>query len=255
MSPRARTRAGTWWSSRRESPGVTAVPTDLEPVAELLFGDRFPLALRFAEHLATTGTERGLIGPREVPRLWERHLLNCAVVAELVPPGSLVADVGSGAGLPGLVLAIARPDLRMTLVEPLLRRTVWLGEVVDDLGLDTVTVYRGRAEEWPGPRFPVVTARAVAELGRLWGWCGPMLEADGRLLALKGESAEEELATVRDELPGLERASVHRCGQGRLEPATVVVELIRDGSPWPRSRSGRRPRDAGAVGRRSRSRR
>lgn len=212
---------------------MSEVPAGSVPVVEALFGDRLPLARRFAEHLATTGTERGLIGPRELPRLWDRHLVNCAVVGELIPAAVRVADVGSGAGLPGVVLAIARPDLRVTLVEPLLRRTVWLAEVVEDLGLDGVTVHRGRAEEWRGAGFTVVTARAVAELGRLWGWCGPMVEPGGRLLALKGETAEEELAAAREALPALAEASVRRCGEGRVDQPTVVVELTRAAGPWP----------------------
>jgi 16S rRNA (guanine527-N7)-methyltransferase len=211
---------------------VTEVPAGLAAAVEVLFGDRAALGVRFAEHLAGTGVERGLIGPREVPRLWERHLLNCAAVAGLVPAGVEVADVGSGAGLPGLVLAIARPDLRMTLVEPLLRRTVWLDEVVQDLGLSGVTVHRGRAEEWAGPVFEVVTARAVAELGRLWGWCGPMVRPGGRLLALKGETAEEELAAARPGLSEVAEATVHRCGEGLLAQPTLVVALTRgEGRP------------------------
>jgi len=114
--------------------------------AEKIFGDRLDLAKRYVEHLATSGTERGLIGPREIPRLWSRHVLNCAVIESEIPQGSRVADVGSGAGLPGLCLAIARPDLELTLIEPLERRVIWLQEVVDDLGLTNVTVMRTRAE-------------------------------------------------------------------------------------------------------------
>ena len=217
---------------------MTQVPDELEPVARTLFGDRLPLAVRYAGHLATTGTERGLIGPREVPRLWDRHLVNCAAVAELIPAGTRVTDVGSGAGLPGLVLAIARPDLRMTLLEPLLRRTVWLDEVVADLALDNVTVHRGRAEEWAGPAVEVVTARAVAQLGKLWAWCGPMLAADGRLLALKGLSAQDELDAARGSLPWSAGATLRRCEVGAGVPATVVVEVTRDGSTWGGGRAG-----------------
>ena len=114
--------------------------------AEAVFGERLPLAERYVQHLATTGIERGLIGPREVPRLWARHVLNCAVVQEYIAPNASVADVGSGAGLPGLCLAIARPDLKLTLIEPLERRVIWLNEVVEDLGLEYVTVLRSRAE-------------------------------------------------------------------------------------------------------------
>src|SRR6185437_14113827 len=131
--------------------------------AERLFGEHLPAMVRYAELLAGPGVERGLIGPREVDRLWERHLLNCGAVAEVIAPGLDVVDVGSGGGLPGLVLAIARPDLRITLLEPLLRRTVFLSECVEVLGLRNVEVRRGRAEEWAGRvAADVVTARAVA---------------------------------------------------------------------------------------------
>jgi len=127
------------------------------------------LAVAYAEALATDGVTRGLIGPREVPRLWERHLLNCAVVAEAIPDGSEVCDIGSGAGLPGLVLSIRRPDLRVTLVEPLLRRTTFLTEVAERLDLTNVEVVRDRAEALHGSReCSVVTSRAVAPLPRLW---------------------------------------------------------------------------------------
>ena len=129
-----------------------------------MFGsERLPLAEQFAELLATEGTLRGLIGPREVPRLWERHLVSCAVLGELVPTDATVCDIGSGAGLPGIVLAIARPDLTVTLVEPLLRRTTFLEEVAADLELSSIEVIRGRADVLHGQRqFDVVTSRAVA---------------------------------------------------------------------------------------------
>ena len=163
--------------------------------------ERLPLAERYAELLATEGVLRGLTGPREAPRLWERHLLNCALLADLVPPGASVADLGSGAGLPGLVLAIARPDLRVTLVEPLLRRTTFLEEVVADLGLDGVEVVRGRAEALHGDRrFAVVTSRALAPLGRLLGWSMPLVEPAGVLLAMKGSSVAAEIDAAREEL-------------------------------------------------------
>lgn len=133
--------------------------------ATAIFGDRLPLAQRYVEHLATTGIERGLIGPREVPRLWARHVLNCAAVQEYIAEGASVADVGSGAGLPGLCLAIARPDLAITLIEPLERRVIWLHEVVEDLGLENVKILRSRAEQAIGQvDADVVTARAVSAL-------------------------------------------------------------------------------------------
>jgi 16S rRNA (guanine527-N7)-methyltransferase len=181
-----------------------------------VFGvERLPLAVRYAELLASEGVIRGLIGPREAPRLWERHLLNCAVLGDLVPRGATVADIGSGAGLPGLVLAIARPDLSVTLVEPLLRRTRFLEETVTALGLgEQVEVLRGRAEDLGGDRtFSVVTARAVAPLDRLARWCLPLVAPGGELVAMKGASAAEEVAAAGPALREL------RC------PAPVVVEL------------------------------
>ena len=136
--------------------------------AAAIFGDRLDLAVAYHLSLATDGSERGFIGPREVPRLWDRHILNCAVIGEAFPEGTSIADIGSGAGLPGIPLAIARPDLEIRLIEPLLKRSVYLREVKEALGLDNVTVIRGRAEEPQvrdlGP-VDVVTSRAVAPLG------------------------------------------------------------------------------------------
>jgi len=193
-----------------------------------VFGDRLPLAIRYAALLADTGVSHGLVGPREVPRLWDRHLLNCAVVAELLPDGSALADVGSGAGLPGLVLAIARPDLRIALIEPLARRVAWLESAVDELGLDSVTIHRARAEALHGHlAVPVVTARAVARLATLAEWTLPLLAPGGRVLALKGESAERELAEDAATLAGLEvrDPQVCRVGTGVVDPPTTVVVL------------------------------
>ncbi len=153
---------------------------------------------RYAELLATDGVVRGLIGPREIDRIWDRHLLNCAALAAAVPEGARVADVGSGAGLPGLVLALARPDLTVTLIEPLLRRTTFLAEVVDRLRLRGVSVVRSRAEDLAGSvEFDVVASRAVAPLERLLGWCMPLTAPDGVALAMKGSSAADEVAAVR----------------------------------------------------------
>jgi 16S rRNA (guanine527-N7)-methyltransferase len=196
------------------------------------FGDRLPLARRYAEHLGTTGVERGLIGPHEVPRIWERHVLNCAVVAELVPDAARVVDIGSGAGLPGIPLALARPDLQIVLLEPLARRVEWLQEVVADLGLE-VRVDRGRAEEkavrrrWEGA--DVVTARAVAPLARLAGWALPLLRPGGVLLAVKGESAAAEIErdAVAVRKAGGGTAALRRCGAGVVDPLTTVVAVPR----------------------------
>lgn len=192
-----------------------------------MFGERLPLAERFVTLLAEHGVERGLIGPREVDRLWDRHVLNSAAIAELIPDGATVVDVGSGAGLPGVPLAIARPDLRVTLLEPMARRVAWLTEVVDELGVD-VRVVRGRAEE-PAIRrelghADVVTARAVAPLAKLAGWCLPLVAPGGWLLALKGESANEELARDADQVrrAGGTDMSVVTCGTELPVPTTVV---------------------------------
>ena len=182
-----------------------------------MFGDALRTAERYAALLAGAGTERGLIGPREVPRLWERHLLNCAALTELVPSGRSVCDIGSGAGLPGLVMAIRRPDLRVTLVEPLLRRTVFLEEAVDHLGLSNVEVVRGRADALHGTRdFEVVTSRAVAALDVLLAWSMPLVADGGVLLAMKGASAADELVDAS--------ATVERLGGVR--PEVVTIEEI-----------------------------
>jgi 16S rRNA (guanine527-N7)-methyltransferase len=216
------------------------------PEAAAVFGDRLELARRYAVHLVGSGVERGLIGPREAPRIWDRHILNCAVVAELLPDGARTVDLGSGAGLPGIPLALARPDLSVVLVEPLARRVDWLREVVEDLDLP-VTVERGRAEE-PGVRArwegaDVVTARAVAPLARLAGWALPLLRPGGVMLALKGASADAEVArdaVVVRKLGGGEPRTV-RCGTDLIDPPSTVVVVERArGAAGPRP--GRRRR-------------
>lgn len=213
-----------------------AVPGDPDPAdavvrARLL--TRYPAAAdgleRYAALLASDGVVRGLIGPREVGRLWSRHLANCAVLEELVPAEARVADVGSGAGLPGLPLALVRPDVRVVLVEPLLRRATFLTEAVAALGLaDRVEVLRGRAED-VSLEVDVVTARAVAPLDRLAGWTLPLARRGGTLLALKGEGAVEE---IEASAPALEkvgggRAEVLECGVGLVDPPTTVVRVVR----------------------------
>ncbi|MGL5927368.1 MAG: 16S rRNA (guanine(527)-N(7))-methyltransferase RsmG, partial [Dermatophilaceae bacterium] len=144
--------------------------------ASLVFGERLVIAEAFAAALCSSGVIRGLIGPREVARIWDRHLLNCAVIADAFPPMARVVDVGSGAGLPGIAVSIARPDLDVHLVEPMLRRSTWLAEIVDDLGLTGVTVHRARATELSTVlSAPFITARAVARLGKLAQWCVPLM--------------------------------------------------------------------------------
>ncbi|MFC4950306.1 16S rRNA (guanine(527)-N(7))-methyltransferase RsmG [Pseudonocardia sp. GCM10023141] len=213
-------------------PDDPQAPAVAPEAARTVFGDRLPLAQRFADHLVTSGVERGLIGPREAPRIWDRHILNCAVVADLVPDGARLVDVGSGAGLPGLPLALARPDLGVVLIEPLARRVDWLREVIEVLGLD-IEVERGRAEEktvrerWEGA--DVVTARAVAPLHRLAGWCLPLLRPGGVMLAIKGSSAPDEVERDAD---GVRRLGggmprVESCGAGVVDPPSTVVVVER----------------------------
>ena len=166
-----------------------------------------------------------MIGPREVPRLWDRHILNSAVVADLIPEGDSVVDVGSGAGLPGIPLAIVRPDLQVTLLEPLLRRSDFLREAVNVLELgDRVQVVRSRAEDHDG-RYGTCTARAVAPLSRLAPWCLPLLRPGGQLLAMKGASAEAEIADARPALRGT-TVDIVKCGEADLSVPTTVVRVL-----------------------------
>lgn len=211
--------------SRETAPSEPPRPPE---VARGVFGDSLPQAVRYAELLADAGVVRGLIGPREAPRLWERHLLNCAVLADGIPDGAVVADVGSGAGLPGVVLALRRPDLTVTLVEPLQRRSEFLAEVVDALSLDRVEVVRARAEELHGARsFQTVVSRAVAPLPRLLGWCLPLVAPGGQMLAMKGASAEEELGKAASTLRRLKAgpAEVVWFGQEILDPPTTAIRV------------------------------
>ena len=217
---------------------------DAPRAAAHVFGERMDAAIRYAEWLGGAGVERGLIGPREAARLWERHLLNSAAVAELIEPEVCVVDVGSGAGLPGVPVALARPDLHVTLVEPMLRRTEFLSEVVGALGLG-IDVVRGRAEEGSvrgrvGSADAVV-CRAVAPLDKLSRWCLPLLKPGGQLLAIKGEQADEEVARHRRvmESLGAEDVRVVRCGGDYLDTPTTVV-VARRRAP----RRSRRQREA-----------
>ena len=179
----------------------TVPAPDPAVAAQVFTPERLPALERYAGLLATEGVVRGLIGPREVPRLWDRHLVNCGLLAPLLPDGASVADLGSGAGLPGMVLALARPDLRVTLIEPMARRVAFLDEAVEILGLDRVTVVRGRAEDWSGPeRFDVVTARALAPLPKLLSWGMPLVADGGVMLAMKGSLAAEEIEAAKAEL-------------------------------------------------------
>lgn len=197
--------------------------------AATIFGPRIDLARRYAELLAGPGVERGLLGPREVDRIWDRHLLNSAAVAELLEPGERVIDIGSGAGLPGIPLALARPDIDVVLLEPLLRRSEFLSEVVEQLGL-AVEVVRGRAEElWVRHQFgerDAAVSRAVAPLDKLAKWSMPLLRQGGRMLAIKGERGRDEVEQYRRVMAALGAvdARVVTCGATYLRcPATVVI--------------------------------
>jgi len=208
---------------------VAEVPAE----ATAVFGDVLGQAQRYAELLATDGVTRGLIGPRETERLWDRHLLNCAVVAELLPERGELVDIGSGAGLPGVVLAMLRPSLRVVLLEPLLRRSVFLEECVAELGLSNATVLRGRAEEKATAhiRADIAPARAVAPRDRLAGWAAGLLRPGGQLLAIKGQSAAAELAAAEPVLArlGVRSAEVLQAGHDRVISATTVVRVVMDG--------------------------
>lgn len=204
------------------------------PTAALaVFGEHVDRAERFVAMLREEGVTRGLIGPRELDRLWDRHVLNSAVLGDEVPRETNVVDVGSGAGLPGVPLAISRPDLDIVLLEPMARRVEWLEEVVDELDLDGVTVVRGRAEEKAVRAqldpADVVTARAVAPLARLAGWCLPLVRESGTLLALKGASAAEEIERDRADVAksGGGEPRIAECGAGILDTPTTVVVIER----------------------------
>ena len=204
------------------------VSRETPPLVEELFPRAADRLAAYADLLATEGTLRGLIGPREVPRLWDRHLLNCAVLERLIPEESTVADIGTGAGLPGIVLALVRPDLQVALVEPLLRRTTFLQEAVEMLGCNNAEVVRSRAEDLPAASYDVVTSRAVAPLGKLAAWCLPLVVEGGVMLAMKGASVEEELAASERELQalGAEEWHVHELGVDELAQPTTVVSIV-----------------------------
>ena len=198
--------------------------------AAVVFGDRLDPARRFTAALAAHGEERGLIGPLEPPRLWNRHILNSAIAAPLFPTGGRVADVGSGAGLPGLVLAIARPDVEWVLIEPMERRVAWLNEQQRELGLDNVEVIRGRGEEWKqGPVLDAVTARAVSALRTLIPLTAPLLRSGGELILLKGANAENEIAAAEKAIRTykLNDVRVEIVGEGVTAEPTRVLRATR----------------------------
>jgi 16S rRNA (guanine527-N7)-methyltransferase len=224
----------------RAAPTISVEPGAIAAAASAVFGPRLAIAQRYAELLATAGVQRGLLGPREVDRLWDRHLLNSAVVGELLDRGERIVDIGSGAGLPGIPLAIARPDLEITLLEPLLRRSEFLNEVVGELGL-AIRVVRGRAEErWVRDEFggrDAAVSRAVAALDKLTKWSMPLLRPGGRMIALKGERAPDEVREHRRVMAasGALDVRVVACGANYLRPPATVVLAQRG------KQSGHRP--------------
>ncbi|WP_337062307.1 16S rRNA (guanine(527)-N(7))-methyltransferase RsmG, partial [Kineococcus sp. G2] len=224
-------------------------------------GERLSAATAYRDFLATAGVERGLIGPREVPRLWERHVLNCAHLGELIDADETVVDIGSGAGLPGIPLALARPDLRIQLIEPLERRYTFLREAISLTGLgDQVAVARGKAQDVAGEfSGGVVTARAVAPLATLYTWTLPLCRPGGHLLAIKGRTAGDEVAAAADVLAGLGITSapeIVHCGPPG-EDGTTVVKVARGSQPLrrrptrsaPTGTGHRRPRTSRTTGR------
>jgi 16S rRNA (guanine527-N7)-methyltransferase len=226
------------------NPPPAPVPSPPE-VAAIVFGARLDLARQYAELLADAAVERGILGPHEIDRIWERHLLNCGAVAELLEPGERVADIGSGAGLPGLPLVIANPELRIVLVESLLRRSEFLRMAVSELGLD-VEVVRGRAED-PAVRQSVgpcdaVVSRAVAPLDKVSRWSFALLRPGGRMLAIKGERALDEVREHRRVMTALGAADarVVECGVNYLSPPTTVVVARRGKPPGAQGRPRRR---------------
>jgi 16S rRNA (guanine527-N7)-methyltransferase len=234
------------------------------PEAAAVFGDALPVAQAYAELLAGPGIDRGVVGPEESGRIWDRHLLNCAAVAHLIPAHCSLVDIGSGAGLPGIVLAILLPSARVTLVESLARRVTFLEECVAALGLENVEVVRARAEDLVGDlTADLVTARAVAPLDKLAGLCVDLLRPGGKVVAIKGASAEAELARARPVLARLgvtDARVVELGGANGSATATVVVftaperrvgDLKRRGSGRPGGFAGGRPgaqRSGGALG-------
>ncbi|HEY0215123.1 MAG TPA: 16S rRNA (guanine(527)-N(7))-methyltransferase RsmG [Cellulomonas sp.] len=208
-----------------------------------LFGESWPVVERFHRMLAEEGVLRGLVGPREVPRLWERHLVNSAAVVPFLPDSGLIVDVGSGAGLPGVVIAAMRPDADIILLEPMERRTDWLTEVVETLGLTNVAVLRGRAED-QDLQADVVTARAVAALDKLYGWTLPLVKGGGHLVALKGSRAADEIrdaADIGEELGGGTAEIYTAPTLDGLDPTTVVV--VAKEYDVPRRQPARVPRE------------
>jgi 16S rRNA (guanine527-N7)-methyltransferase len=200
--------------------------------AKAIFGPQIDKARAFAQKLANESDDLGLLGPRELDKLWSRHILNSAVVAETVQPGDHVADVGSGAGLPGIPMAIAMPEAHFVLIEPMERRSNWMLEVIEELGLTNAEVRRARAEELTDLKFDIVTARAVAALDKLLRLCVPLLKPGGSLVALKGSKASEEIEAAKklQKKLGIASFEIQICGEKFLAEPTSVVKTTLDSS-------------------------
>ncbi len=206
------------------------VPRGTKPTKsqEEALGAGFSKLAQYAEILVKDAVRLGIIGPREVDRIWDRHILNCAALTELIPDGQSIIDIGSGAGLPGIVLAILNPNSAVTLIEPMQRRTEFLTQTKTELGLSNVEILRGRAE---GQKASAqnVTSRAVAPLNKLLSWSWPLVEKGGKVLAIKGEKATEELAEVKNELVSLKSSTaiIKTCGLA-LDLSVTVVEITKE---------------------------
>ena len=206
------------------------VPRGTKPTKsqEEALGAGFSKLVQYAEILVKDAVRLGIIGPREVDRIWDRHILNCAALTELIPDGQSIIDIGSGAGLPGIVLAILNPNSAVTLIEPTQRRTAFLTQTKTELGLSNVEILRGRAE---GQKVSAqnVTSRAVAPLNKLLSWSWPLVEKGGKVLAIKGEKATEELAEVKNELVSLKSSTaiIKTCGLA-LDLSVTVVEITKE---------------------------
>ena len=209
---------------------MSEVEYETEPLAAAeIFGSQLELARAYTDRLAKDSETFGLLGPRELPRIWGRHVINSALLSELVPAGSKVADIGSGAGLPGIPMAIAQPNAHFTLIEPMERRSGWLQQVIDDLGIKNADVIRARAEEVQRTDFDIATARAVAALDKLLKLLTPLIRgSEGRtVLAMKGSRAPEEIldAKKRLELLGFSAPEIITLGQGRAPETATVVRI------------------------------
>ena len=216
-------------SAHRTAPPASTELEDEPGVAAALFGDRIDLARQYTADLARRGEELGLIGPLELPRLWSRHIINCVLVAPLLRPG-VTGDVGSGAGLPGLVLAIARPDVQLVLIEPMERRVDWLRSESAELGLENVTVVRARAEEATVESLDQVTARAVTALSKLIPVTAPLLRRGGEMVFMKGSRVDDEIAAAQKVIRKFKLSSpeVLILGEGIAPESTRVFRATVD---------------------------